>query len=71
MTLKLNLNVLLRLLITLRVLIPICIVYVYPKQGDPGVRGPMGNPGKEGPKVGKQISVIVCVDLNDLLRFTA
>lgn len=21
------------------------------KQGDPGVRGPMGNPGKEGPKV--------------------
>lgn len=23
-----------------------------PKQGDPGVRGPMGNPGKEGPKVG-------------------
>lgn len=21
------------------------------KQGDPGIRGPMGNPGKEGPKV--------------------
>lgn len=21
------------------------------KQGDPGVRGPMGNPGREGPKV--------------------
>lgn len=24
-------------------------------QGDPGIRGPMGNPGKEGPKVGKQL----------------
>lgn len=28
----------------------------FSKQGDPGVRGPMGNPGKEGPKVGKKMS---------------
>ncbi len=28
---------------------------LYLKQGDPGVRGPMGNPGKEGPKVRKEI----------------
>lgn len=26
------------------------------EQGDPGIRGPMGNPGKEGPKVGKEAS---------------
>lgn len=28
--------------------------YFYLEQGDPGVRGPMGNPGKEGPKVGRK-----------------
>lgn len=44
------------LLSTLRALTLILIVYSYPKQGDPGVRGPMGNPGKEGPKVGMEIS---------------
>ena len=40
------------------VLAIILIVYFYHKQGDPGVRGPMGNPGKEGPKVGETISDI-------------
>lgn len=28
------------------------------KQGDPGVRGPTGNPGKEGPKVHIKKSVL-------------
>lgn len=32
---------------------PVFIEGFHIKQGDPGVRGPMGNPGKEGPKVGE------------------
>lgn len=34
----------------------ISIIDFSSEQGDPGVRGPMGNPGKEGPKVGKGMS---------------
>lgn len=35
-----------------------CLLCNFSKQGDPGVRGPTGNPGKEGPKVSKEISGI-------------
>ncbi len=60
------------------VLSAIFVVFLCLKQGDPGVRGPMGNPGKEGPKVRKYqahiytfSNVIVCVELNELCSFSA
>ena len=50
--------------------ISVFILYFYNKQGDPGIRGPMGNPGKEGPKVGKgmfSINVIYSILQGTLL----